>query len=450
VSVVGVRANGTIDVEHEGRRYNVKPTKVTAVVRPPQPIVPTGQPPVVPVSKTKWDHWAEADVKVTKTVFGDVRGHFKIGDRTFSTEFGSAMYGGDHFSARHSLRSVFHFAFSDDKGSYGLTGKGNAREVMKKAVATFAKSLQLSDADAVYFTALKTASDSRASLYEFLATKSDKMFPGYKAVTKEESGKTYFMIYKEGKMPKDTLLRDVIALNSLVVNTDIDYDAGSVPIDDEVWEEIEREFDEAIAARLVSNESACGAGATGHKGFVKGNTCAVGSATSSKKAGAQVDMMSKSDIAKSSAVRVDKEIQRYAEEFNEPHFARMIGGSSLDDNEPADIVVSINGKAHGIELKTMTVGANRKLTMKKSAMDRKKAWERKNKGTMHTVVYDDTAVFNAKGPGKHDFSKRRIYYRRGYGSFRVDTMLEVTNEKALKKLMTKTASQLPKSAGGKL
>jgi len=34
-------------------------------------------------------------------------------------------------------------------------------------------------------------------------------------------------------------------------------------------------------------------------------------------------------------------------------------------------------------------------------------------------------VYNAKGEGKHDDSKREIYYRRGYGSFRVGGMYKV-------------------------
>lgn len=158
---------------------------------------------------------------------------------------------------------------------------------------------------------------------------------------------------------------------------------------------------------------------------------------------------SKSSIAKASAVRVASEIQRYSEEHNEPQLAAALGGCcSLDDNEPVDVTTEINGKLHGIELKTMTVGKNNKITMKRSAMDRKKRWERKNKAVAHTVVFDDTEVFNAKGPGKHDFSKRRIFYRRGYGSFRVNSMHEIKDFDQLKSVMSKRKNQIPKSAGG--
>jgi hypothetical protein len=152
--------------------------------------------------------------------------------------------------------------------------------------------------------------------------------------------------------------------------------------------------------------------------------------------------------AKKFAVRVASEVQRYSEEFNEPHFAKLVGGESLPNNEPIDIRVEIDGRLHGIELKTMTIGKNNKLTMKKDAMDRKAAWERKNKGRLHTVVYDDTKVFNAKGSGKHDINKRRIFYRRGYGSFRVENMYEVQSEQELRGLLNLKINQIPASAGG--
>lgn len=156
----------------------------------------------------------------------------------------------------------------------------------------------------------------------------------------------------------------------------------------------------------------------------------------------------KAEIAKASAKRVASEIQRYAEEHNEPQFAAEIGGQSLDDNEPIDVVTEINGKTHGIELKTMVNNSNDKITMKREAMERKAKWERKNKGAVHTVVLDDREVFNANGPGKHDTSKRKIYYRRGYGSFRVGSMKEVGSMDELAQLMTARRNQIPKSAGG--
>lgn len=148
-------------------------------------------------------------------------------------------------------------------------------------------------------------------------------------------------------------------------------------------------------------------------------------------------------------VMVDKMIQRYAEEHNEPAFAKAMGGVSFPDGEAVDVVIpdASGVAAHGIELKTMVANSNNKITMKGEAMARKRKWERKNRATVHTVVLDDSAVFNAKGEGKHDLSKRRIFYRRGYGSFRVGTMHEIKggmNE--LKLLLDTPKNKLPGGA----
>lgn len=102
--------------------------------------------------------------------------------------------------------------------------------------------------------------------------------------------------------------------------------------------------------------------------------------------------------------------------------------------------------SHGIELKTMVTNKANKITMKRSAMERKAEWEKNNKATFHTVVIDDSAVFNANGEGKHDESKRRIFYRRGFGSFRVGTMHEVKNVAELKKLLDTPNEKLPPAA----
>jgi hypothetical protein len=164
-------------------------------------------------------------------------------------------------------------------------------------------------------------------------------------------------------------------------------------------------------------------------------------------------MSEKALRAQASATRVDSEIQRYAEEHNEPAFAKAIDGLSFKDNEPVDVVMGDKGVVqHGIELKTMVSNKANKITMKRSAMDRKAQWEKDNKATFHTVVIDDHAVFNANGPGQHDESKRVIYYRRGFGSFRVPTMHKVADLDELKKLINMPNKELPDAAkrvGGK-
>lgn len=152
--------------------------------------------------------------------------------------------------------------------------------------------------------------------------------------------------------------------------------------------------------------------------------------------------------AKSAHVMVDKRIQRYAEEHNEPRVAKALGGVSFPDGEPIDIAISGNDGAlkHGVELKTIVKNSNGKITMKGDAIARKAKWERKNKAKIHTIVIDDSEVFNANGEGKHDESKRKIYYANGYGSFRIATMHQAKDMDEVKSLMNTPYKQLPEAA----
>jgi hypothetical protein len=146
---------------------------------------------------------------------------------------------------------------------------------------------------------------------------------------------------------------------------------------------------------------------------------------------------------------VGKEIQRYAEEHNEPAVAKALGGLSFKDNEPVDIVMGDPDGGtvkHGIELKTVVANTNGKITMKGDALARKRTWARKNKATFHTVVIDDSKVFNAGGKGKHDESQRRILYRRGAGSFRLSKMHECKDMAELKTLINTKTQKLPPGA----
>lgn len=166
--------------------------------------------------------------------------------------------------------------------------------------------------------------------------------------------------------------------------------------------------------------------------------------------------------------RVGRDIQHYSEEINEPILAKMLGGSSIKDNQPVDVVVfkggvktpvgplddatykellAKHGAVYGIEMKTIVSNKANKLTMKRSAMDLKRGWEQGAGVPVHTIVFDDSKVFNAFGTGKHDVSKRRIFYRIGYGSFRVDKMHEVKGgTKELKKLLATNEADLPVGA----
>ncbi len=154
----------------------------------------------------------------------------------------------------------------------------------------------------------------------------------------------------------------------------------------------------------------------------------------------------RADRAKASAKPAGVRIQRWCEEHNEPICARMVGGEPMPDNLPTDIEVGGKKRQHGCELKTMTDNDNVKITMKRSAMERKAAWEAEHQAPFHTIVFDDREVFDAKGHDKHDESKREIYYRRGYGSFRVLKMYKVKDAEDLKRMMNLPEDQLPKEA----
>lgn len=148
--------------------------------------------------------------------------------------------------------------------------------------------------------------------------------------------------------------------------------------------------------------------------------------------------------AKAAHVMVNKEIQRYAEEYNEPRFARVVNGKSLPNGEPADVITE-NGD--GVELKTMVKNGNDKITMDTYSQVRKTIWQQEQGKDFHTVVSDDRQVFNAAGHGEHDDSKRVYYYRRGVaGSARVQGMYRCQSEDELKRLMSLPEKELPKEA----
>lgn len=147
--------------------------------------------------------------------------------------------------------------------------------------------------------------------------------------------------------------------------------------------------------------------------------------------------------AKAAHVLVGRDVQRYAEEYNEPRLAKALGGVSHPDSEPKDISTDRDL----VELKTMVSNGNDKLTMDSYAQVRKIVAERDEGKTFHTIVSDDRLVYNAKGDGKHDDSKRVYYYRRGVaGSARVGGMYRCKDEAELKRLMATPEDQLPDAA----
>lgn len=142
--------------------------------------------------------------------------------------------------------------------------------------------------------------------------------------------------------------------------------------------------------------------------------------------------------AKHAAVRVDASTQRKADEV-EHGAAKDLGGISFKDSEPVDVVVggADNSVEHGIEFKHVSLGANDKLTMNTYAQIRKINWEKQNKATFHTLVYDD----------RDGEKKRAIYYRRGVaGSARLGSMYKCKDVNEAKALMSMDEKSLPDAA----
>src|SRR4051812_38854602 len=81
--------------------------------------------------------------------------------------------------------------------------------------------------------------------------------------------------------------------------------------------------------------------------------------------------------------------------------ARMLRASARPANTaPVDVSLRSRGKAHGVEVKTLTEQKNNKITMNAYAIMRKLAYARSARAALHTVAVD------LRGP------KAVMYYRR--------------------------------------
>lgn len=159
-------------------------------------------------------------------------------------------------------------------------------------------------------------------------------------------------------------------------------------------------------------------------------------------------LSAKAELAKVNAVRVDEEIQRYAENIVEAQVSKSLKGIHLENNEPADVVITKNGiPAHGIEVKAIVIGKSDRIWISESARANKRKWARKNKAEFHILVADDRDVFDARGKGQHDFSKRVWYYKRSYGSnYRLKNLHRCEDFAEVRKLISSSRKDLPKAA----
>lgn len=147
--------------------------------------------------------------------------------------------------------------------------------------------------------------------------------------------------------------------------------------------------------------------------------------------------------AKAAHVMVDKPIQRYAEEYNEPRMAKLLGGISHPDSEPMDITTKSGDL---VEMKTIVKNSNDKITMDSYSQIRKIVKEQETGRTFHTIVSDDSKVFSPDG-NHNEKAGRTYYYRRGVaGSARIGGMHQCKNEAELKRLMALPNKDLPDAA----
>lgn len=96
-----------------------------------------------------------------------------------------------------------------------------------------------------------------------------------------------------------------------------------------------------------------------------------------------------------------------------------IGGTAVGGSAPMDLTLRVDGKLHGVEVKTLVHNTNDKITMHPESRIRKEVWARINKATGHTVVVDGDA----------------FYYKKGFGAFRLGAMQRVESKAELRRLI---------------
>jgi predicted GNAT family acetyltransferase len=123
----------------------------------------------------------------------------------------------------------------------------------------------------------------------------------------------------------------------------------------------------------------------------------------------------KQKLAAANVVTPTKEHQDRAEEM-ERHIAKMIGGTQSADNQAFDVhAKDAKGVKHAIEVKSLLLQKNDKITMSKAALQRKNDYAAANPKTkIHTIAVDMRGT------------KPKYYHREGVGSFRVGGMTPIT------------------------
>jgi hypothetical protein len=120
--------------------------------------------------------------------------------------------------------------------------------------------------------------------------------------------------------------------------------------------------------------------------------------------------------AKASYNPMNKEKKRIATE-NEVKVADITGGRHTLDSDAFDVILPKSV----VEVKTIVAGKNDKITMHPESIRRKQTLAKQMKMKGHTVVFD-----NRNG---------KIYYKKGFGSFRLGNMQEVSSLNELGRLL---------------
>ena len=143
----------------------------------------------------RWDNWK--DPKELEEVQWNGRGGSYYSSFSVETDSGTRTFQANVSENQYGSMDMHTFSFSDDSGGYELSGRGNAMQVMRKAVVTLGAFVREKAPSVVYFTA---ASDekSRVKLYKFFATRASMIFPGYVGVeiTGSSTGE-YAIVHKD-------------------------------------------------------------------------------------------------------------------------------------------------------------------------------------------------------------------------------------------------------------
>lgn len=134
----------------------------------------------------------------------------------------------------------------------------------------------------------------------------------------------------------------------------------------------------------------------------------------------------------------------------EQQIAGALGGRSVGRRNgkdlPMDVLVRVGGRRHGVEVKTLSKGNKRNVSMHADAMLRKAEYASRREGrTAHLVAVDDRAEYGGGAFGA-SHSGHQLYYKRGVGAFSLASMHKVKDLDELKTLIRAKDADLPEAA----